>query len=216
MNPPSRLVKKELSVTQRALLFLTIALVALVAFAALVHPFLAVSEPVAGDILVVEGWVPDYVLAAARNEFTRGNYARLLVSGLQSRTGDPGLAGESDAARSARQLVAMGVDPTLVEACPAPAAGWNRTSKMARAVHDRLVALNLQPKGLNVVTLGPHARQTRLAYMRVLGPRIPVGVISIPKNDYVPARWWASVAGIKKTTKDFAGWLKELLLGPRS
>lgn len=50
----------------------------------------------------------------------------------------------------------------------------------------------------------------------MIDPQIPVGVISIPKNDYDPSRWWASSAGIKKTTKDFAGWVKELIFGLRS
>jgi hypothetical protein len=73
-----------------------------------------------------------------------------------------------------------------------------------------------RPRGVNIVTLGPHARQSLLAYSRMVGPDIPVGVISVPKDDYDPDRWWAYAAGIKKTTKDFAGWLKEVLFGLRS
>ena len=45
---------------------------------------------------------------------------------------------------------------------------------------------------------------------------IPVGVLSVPKDDYVASRWWASAAGLKKVTKDFAGWAKEKLFGARS
>ena len=195
---------------------LAAAAVVLLTFAAFVHPFLAINEPVSADVLVVEGWVPDYVLDAAVVEFARGHYTRLLVSGLEFEKGDADFAEGSDAARSARRLAGKGVDRSLIEACPAPATGWDRTSSMARAVRDRLPALNMKPKGVNLVTLGPHARQTRLAYRRMLDPGILVGVISIPKDDYVPARWWASGAGIKKTTKDFAGWAKELLLGPRT
>ena len=87
---------------------------------------------------------------------------------------------------------------------------------MARRVRDQIRAPGIRPKGVNVITLGPRARPTLLTYRRMIDPQIPVGVISIPKNDYDPWRWWASRAGIKKITKDFAGWVKELIFGLRS
>ena len=48
-----------------------IAVVAAVLVAAVftVHPFLAVNEPVQGEILVVEGWLPDYALEGAMQWF---------------------------------------------------------------------------------------------------------------------------------------------------
>jgi hypothetical protein len=87
---------------------------------------------------------------------------------------------------------------------------------MAAAVRDRMRSMGVQPRGVNVLTLGPHGRQSRLAYRRMLGPSIPVGIITVPKDDYDPAWWWMSRAGIRKTTKDFAGWVRELVFGLRS
>ncbi len=46
------------------------------------HPFLAVTDPVPGGVLVVEGWVPDYMLEAAIAEFKRNHYAKLFVTGI--------------------------------------------------------------------------------------------------------------------------------------
>ena len=186
-------------------------IVALWAFALYVHPFLAINEPVDADTMVVEGWVPAYVLDGAAREIVRGKYAHVFVAGMESEEG-----GESDAAGAARYLVAAQVSPSIIIDSTTPATSWNRTSHMARAVRDRMDLLGIKPKGVNVLTLGSHGRQSRLAYRRILGPQILVGVITIPKNDYDPARWWASLAGVKKTTKDFAGWLKETLLGLRS
>ena len=181
---------------------------ALVSFLLFVHPFLAVDAPVQADTLVIEGWVPVYVVDRAIAEIARGPYIHVFVSGM-----------ESDSAQSmsvVRRLVAAGIAPDRIVPAPAPEVSFNRTSHMARAVRDRMRELRLEPHGVNVVTLGPHARQTRLAYTRLLGSITPVGVISVPKDDYVPAWWWASSAGIKKTTKDFAGWLKEVVFGLRS
>jgi hypothetical protein len=178
---------------------------ALYAFALFVHPFLALNEPVDADTLVVEGWVPDYVRDGAIREIQRGAYAHVFAAGMGP-----------DARDAVRYIARVGVDRSILIDSTAPATIWNRTSHMARAVRDRMHSLGIKPKGVNVLTLGPHGRQSRLAYQRMLGPETPVGVITIPKNDYDPARWWASAAGIKKTTKDFAGWLKEVLVGLRS
>jgi hypothetical protein len=171
------------------------------------HPFLAVNAPVQADTVVVEGWVPTYVLDSAVVEIVRGKYKHVFVSGMEE------IKGEVGPAHVVRYLVAAGIDPTIIVAVPAPRVEWNRTSRMARAVRDRMLELGLKPQGVNVITLGPHGRQSRLAYSRILGAAVPVGVISVPKDDYDPSYWWLSGAGIKKTTKDFAGWLRELVLG---
>lgn len=180
------------------------------------HPFLALNQPVKADILIVEGWVPDYVLAGAAREYQAGKYARVFISGMDYEPDDSRLAEGSDAAQSGRQLAALGINSAVIEPCPSRPVSFNRTSHMARTVRDRIRTLDLKPRGVNVVTLGPHGRQSLLAYQRMFGEDIPVGIITIPKNDYDPTRWWASQAGIYKTTKDFAGWLKELIVGLRS
>ena len=207
-SPNSRRSRKIRLIASGAILFIL--------FLGFVHPFLAITEPVKADVIVVEGWVPNYVLPVVVSEFNRGGYTRVLVSGLEFTRNDPAYSEGSDAARTARRLASLGLDPAVVLACPAPDSDWNRTSTMARTVLDRLHTLNVQPKGINVITLGPHARQSRLAYQRIAGPLVPVGVISVPKDDYVASHWWTSPAGIKKTIKDFAGWAKEFLVGPRS
>jgi len=181
-----------------------------------VHPFLALNSPVSADTLIVEGWVPDYVLARAAQEFKGGHYTRIFVSGIFSDASQSAQKTNIDGTDAVRQLVGLGISASVIEACPTASASFNRTSHMARSVRDRMRALGVIPGGVNVFTLGPHARQSVLAYQRMLGGLSPVGVISIPKYDYNPSRWWASGAGIKKTTKDFAGWLKELIFGLRS
>ena len=190
---------------RRWVLGLAIALIGLaVPFALFVHPFLAINVPVKANVLVIEGWVPGYVVDRAVGEMNRGRYDAVFISGMQTEDGKP-----SDAEEIAGRLAKSGIDPARIVAAPAPPKVWDRTSHMARAVRDRLFAGSVKPRGVNVITLGPHARQSLLAYSRMIGPGIPVGVISVPKDDYDPDLWWASAAGIRKTTKDFAGWLKE-------
>ena len=45
------------------------------------HGFLAKNDPVATEVLVVEGWLPDYAIEAAMAEFQTGSYKTLTTVG---------------------------------------------------------------------------------------------------------------------------------------
>src|SRR5437867_6310500 len=46
-----------------------------------IFPFLAATQRVNSDVLVVEGWVPQYAIRAAVGEFAAGNYTRVFTTG---------------------------------------------------------------------------------------------------------------------------------------
>ena len=48
-----------------------------------IHPFLAPTKPVGGDILIVEGWLPDYALEKAKERFQQGSYQLLVTTGTK-------------------------------------------------------------------------------------------------------------------------------------
>src|SRR5256885_15730962 len=54
-----------------------------------IHPFLAVTHPVSGGVLVIEGWSPDYALKAALQELTSNHYDKLFVTGGPLEWGAP-------------------------------------------------------------------------------------------------------------------------------
>lgn len=192
-------------------------LLAVIAFLLFAHPFLAVTRRVDADILVVEGWIPDYMLPATAQEFQQGGYRRLLVSGLENDPEDPNAnTTPTDAAHTATVLLKLGVPAQALVTCPAPFATWMRTSKTSRAVRQKSDALALNPRGVNVVTAGPHARETWVAYENAFGDSAPVGIISIPKTNYPANRWWLSRQGLIWVPKDFVAWLKEVILGRRA
>lgn len=182
-----------------------------------IYPFLAVpTQRVEAEILVVEGWIFDYAMAAAAGEFENGRYALVATSGMRISAGKAAGEDDSEALQAARSLEAAGVARERIVACPAPETRWNRTSTTARAVRDHLAERGIRYAGVNVVTVGPHARKTWLAYRRIMGPDVRVGIVTVPKKDFDPDRWWASAHGVKMVSKSFAGWFKEWLLGARS
>ena len=206
-------IKRRSALRYVLLLFLAVGSISFILFA---HPFLAVTQRVDADSLVIEGWIPDYMLPPAAKEFREGKYARLLVSGLQNSPEETAAGVMADAARTATRLQELGVPRSSLITCPTPFAEWLRTSKTARAVRNKVGELGLKPRGINVITAGPHARETWVAYQHAFGDQLPVGIISIPKNNYPAGRWWLSRQGLIWVPKDFLAWLKEVVFGLRS
>ena len=50
---------------------------------------------------------------------------------------------------------------------------------------------------VNLLTVGPHARRSRLLFEKALGSSVEVGVISIPGKDYETGKWWHSSSGVR-------------------
>jgi hypothetical protein len=84
----------------------------------------------------------------------------------------------SNAEMTAKRLVSMGVDKSIVIAIPGERARINRTLTSALAVRDWLKKNNFPVTGINIVSAGTHSRRTRMAFDRVLP--FKVGIISLP------------------------------------
>ena len=82
-------------------------------------------------------------------------------------------------------------------AVPSMPVRQDRTYASALALKDWLAAHNLNPSGLNLMTLGPHARRSRLLFHKALGKGVDVGVISVASQDYDPKHWWHSSQGVR-------------------
>ena len=166
------------------------------------YPFLAVTEPAPGGLLVVEGWAPDYVLAVAQQEFETRHYDRIYVTGGPLDRGAPLAEFKTYAALGAASLVKMGLDPNVVEVAPAPGVRHDRTYASALALKRWLQERHVSLAQLNVITMGPHARRTRLLYSKAFGPETTVGIMSVPSQDFDPRRWWQSSAGVRTVVSE--------------
>jgi hypothetical protein len=176
-----------------------------------VYDFLSVTKRVDADVLVVEGWVPRYVLPLAIAEYHRGGYSLILVSGLEGGPEAGQTSRVSEITRTTSRLEGLGMAPGKVVACPAPFARWHRTAKSARAVREKIHELGLHPRGINVITDGTHARETWTAYRNMFGDETPVGIICTSREKPPPFRWWKSRQRLFWVTVDFFGWLKEVI-----
>jgi len=162
------------------------------------YPFLATTHRVDADVLVVEGWVHDYAIKAAVNEFRSGSYTRVYT------TGGPvvGIGGyindfQTSASVGADLLKKAGVPDESLQMVPSRTIDRDRTYSSAVALRDWIQEHRLSVQRINLVTENTHARRTCLLFQKALGKDVQVGIIAVPNPDYNNERWWWYSEGVK-------------------
>jgi hypothetical protein len=172
-----------------------------------VQPFLAETHRVKSDVLVVEGWIPNYALQEGIVEFRAGAYRRLFTVGTEMLSGINLEEGDNYATSAAKRLAWLGLNPQLIQPVPCPSRHRDRTFASAAALKSWLDDHGREVTGLNVVTLGVHARRSRLLFQEALGNNIRVGVIAVEDRSYGPNGWWQYSEGVKEVIIEGVGYL---------
>ncbi|MBD3288233.1 YdcF family protein [candidate division KSB1 bacterium] len=179
------------------ILFVAIILIICLGLFCNIHSFLAMNDPLSAEILVVEGWMPDYCMQIANDEFADGNY-RLLIT-----TGEPVIYGyylaeyKSHAEIAAATLVKIGFDSTKLVAVPGEGVVKDRTYASAVALRKWLDISEREVQAINLLSLGAHSRRSRLLFQNALGDEIKVGVIAAENRNYDENGWWRSSHGVR-------------------
>jgi hypothetical protein len=161
------------------------------------YPFLAVSDIPRGGILVAEGWLPDYALMAVKDEFNRHHYDAVYSTGGPLERGAFLSRYKTYAELGAATLIALGLPANKVYAVPSPRVPRDRTYTSAVVLQRWLEIHNLKPTFLTVVTMGPHARRTRLCFQKAFGDTAVVSVLALASVDYDEQHWWRTSDGVR-------------------
>lgn len=164
-----------------------------------VYPFLSVTERVDAKVLVVEGWVHEYAIQAAVEEFKSGAYREALatggpVAGTGAYTNDF----NTSASVGADLLKKFGLPEQALHMVPSRVMARDRTYGAAIALRNWLRQHDPSVRKINVLTEDVHARRTRLLFRKALGQEYTVGVIGVTNPDYDPKRWWRYSEGVKE------------------
>jgi uncharacterized SAM-binding protein YcdF (DUF218 family) len=171
------------------------------------YSFLAVNDPKPGGVLVVEGWAGDYALEAAVAEFKQFSYEKIYVTGGPIEWGAPLSEYKTYAELGAATLVALGMNTNVVQPVPAPKVKQDRTYACAVALKNWVDQHGIQLTRVNLVTVGPHARRSRLLFQKSFGDDLPIGVIAVPEPEYDARRWWRSSQGFRVVTGEAIAYL---------
>jgi hypothetical protein len=145
------------------------------------YPFFAVTQRVATDTLVVEGWIHGYAIHAAVEEFHAGGYQQLFTTGGPV-VGNGGYVNDyqTSASVGADQLKKFGIPTESVQMVPSHVIGRDRTYSSAVALRNWLREHEINVRSLNVLTEDAHAQRTRLLFAKAFGPKVAVGIIAVP------------------------------------
>ena len=173
-------------------------ILAFFAFLLRVYPFLAVTHRLDTNVLVVEGWIHDYAIRAAVEEFRSKSYERAFTTGGPVE-GAGGYINDYNTAASvgADLLRKNGLPDESLQMVPSRVIDRDRTYGSAVALRNWFREHNLPVRSINVVTEDVHARRTRLLFEKALGNNVAVGIVAVPNPDYDARRWWRYSEGVK-------------------
>jgi uncharacterized SAM-binding protein YcdF (DUF218 family) len=173
-----------------------------------VYPFLAETHRVNTNLLVVEGWIHDYAIREAVEEFRRGSYHQILTTGGPVE-GSGGYVNDyqTEASVGAELLIKQGMPRESVKMVPSRVMDRDRTYGSAVALRNWFRGHNLAACNLNVLTEDVHARRSRLLFQRAFGNEAKVGIIAIPNPDYDSRHWWRYSAAVKDISSETIGYL---------
>lgn len=163
------------------------------------YGFLAVTNRVDSDTLVVEGWIHEYAIRLAAQEFRQGRYRYLFATGGPV-VGKGGYINDYNTSASvgADLLKKTGISPDLVQMVPSRVHDRDRTYSAAVALRNWFSDHKIQVRSVNVITEGAHARRTRLLFEKALGADVEVGVIGVSSPDYRTEQWWRYSDGVRE------------------
>ncbi|MFO1458845.1 MAG: ElyC/SanA/YdcF family protein [Verrucomicrobiota bacterium] len=176
------------------------------------QPFLAPVDKVDSRVLVVEGWCDDFVMEEALREFGRGGYTNLFVTGGPVEKGAVLSEFGNYADIGAKTLRKMAKSPLPILAVPAPRVDRDRTYSTAVALRRWFDGHGGAPPRINLVTVGAHARRSRLLFEKALRPDTEVGILAVEDPYYDPKRWWVTSYGVRTVTSELIAYLYSSLL----
>ena len=173
-----------------------------------IQPFLAETHRVNCDALVVEGWIHEYAIREAVEEFRRGSYQRVFT------TGGPvvGIGHyvneyQTSASVGADLLKNAGLPPEFVQMVPSRVMDRDRTYGSAVALREWFREHKVDIHRFNVLTEDTHARRTRLLFERAFGNNAKIGIIAVPNPDYDARRWWQYSEGVRDVVSESIAYL---------
>jgi uncharacterized SAM-binding protein YcdF (DUF218 family) len=163
-----------------------------------VYPFLATTHRVDADVLVVEGWMHEYAIRAAVEEFRSGSYRCVFATGGPVE-GNGGYTNDFQTAASvaADLLRKAGVPDESLQMVPSRVMDRDRTYGSAIALRNWFHQHNMPVSGIEIITEDLHARRSRLLFQKALGNNVTIGVIAVPNPDYDSKHWWRYSQGVR-------------------
>jgi len=140
-----------------------------------IYNLLAPVEREKADVLVLEGFISDYLLQDAINEFQTNKYKLLITTGTPLIYGELLAPYKNTANVAGMSLLKLGFDSTKLVMVGSNEIRNDRTYNSAVALREWLKKNRPQTKSLNLMTMGVHGARSQLLFQEAMGDTIKVG-----------------------------------------
>jgi len=173
------------------------------AFLKNLYPFLAPNKAPHEGVMVVEGWIHDFALDDAVTMYKTGNYSKIVCTGTPIETGSYIQQFKSYPEMTADRLRKMGIPDNQIFVTVSDDNRNNRTYLAAVAMREGIMAYNITETNLNLVTVGPHGRRSRMLFQKALGKDYHIGVTSLDESTYDAEDWYTCSEGVRSVIGEF-------------
>jgi hypothetical protein len=161
------------------------------------YGFLAVHDPLPGGILVIEGWSSDRIIEGAVDEYRKGRYQQICLTGGPIDFGNVMREHKTYAEYAKALCLKLGVPAEALHAIPAPAVERDRSYASAVALRQWLQEHGALDSKINIVGNGAHSRRTRLVYEKAFGHGARIGISNLDERNFDPKAWWKTSEGFR-------------------
>lgn len=172
---------------------------------------LSKSEPIKAEYLVIDGLLPDYALEEARDIFIKGNYKAIIVTGGDLDIGYTLAEIKTMPGVSRAMLIALGIDSTEITHLHTGRVERNRTYTSGLKLKEWIEKEKIDSSGMNILTVGCHARRSKYLFSKALGNDCKIGVIGIEDRSYDIKHWWRSSKGTRTYLTEGIGLIYAIL-----
>jgi hypothetical protein len=158
------------------------------------------------DVLVLEGFVSDYLMEEAIREFRTGKYSILITTGTPLELGSLLVAYGNTAELAAATLKKMGFDSTRLVSVATTNIQNDRTYNSALELKSWIQKNRPQTSAINLMTMSVHGARSQLLFRYALGDSVKVGIISLNNFYYGPHSWWKNSKGFREVMNEIFGY----------
>jgi len=151
--------------------------------------------------------MPAYAVNQVAPQVIARNYKRIIIARPLYSGRTEYESGEALARYVAESLIRLGIPRERIHVVFSEASDRDRTYGSALAVRNWINEQGLDVHTIDVGTLGPHARRSRLLFQRAFGKNVKVGVIAFKDQDYDLAHWWRSSVGVREVPFEMVAYL---------
>jgi hypothetical protein len=173
------------------------------------YPFLARQAPVESEILVVEGWLTDDLLAQATDWAATNGVKKIYATGGPIEQGSYLANWKTYAEMTKARLEKLELSNKFeLVAAPAEKVRRGRTRESARALK---AALGMERGAFNLASDGPHMRRSWREFQAEFGDGVEVGCVALTPVEYDASDWWSCSEGVRMVIAETIAYGYDLL-----